>query len=274
MRGIPLTWCDGPFRAAGTFALPNTLGMFAATVPAFLWVFMGNTRWFWMSLAAAIALIFASSSGTGVAALGAMGCYFAVDRVYRRFATHTRFIGAIAAVVIALSGLALTVASLTLLQRPAIFSSVFAPEGRLDGLLKSVERASPLATVFGQGLGYGTNASLTVLKDAPEAMPRSSTGEAFSADSMVTSLFIQMGAVGVALYFGLLAWAFWVHQRARPLYVVLAVSSVVLNVNETFPVNLMLALALSATFYHVDKTQKLSIRPIEYGVRSTPRPDT
>ena len=132
-----------------------------------------------------------------------------------------------------------------LAQRPAIYDSLLGREARVGSLVRLLEQATPAQLLFGQGVGFGTNSAMTLLKDAPEALPITSTGEKFSADSTVTIMFTQLGVMGVLLFYAVLAWAFIRKPEARGFFIVAAVTSLTINLPETYPVNFLLGLALA-----------------------------
>ena len=72
-------------------------------------------------------------------------------------------------------------------------------------------------------------------------------GGSFSADSTVTVLLTQLGITGVILFYGILVWAYRRDPRARPVYLVFAITSLTINITEVFPVNFLLGLALAGT---------------------------
>jgi hypothetical protein len=45
----------------------------------------------------------------------------------------------------------------------------------------------------------------------------------------------------------LIGWAMWRDRIARPAYIVIAISSLTINITEVFPVNFMLGLLLAHT---------------------------
>lgn len=237
--GIPLRFCPNSFRAAGSLVLPNTLGVFAVAALAFYSAFSLTRRLLWWLLTATIVLVVASGSGTGLAALGVWGIWLGIERYGAQWSRAR-----IAATVVVL--VAILLAALPLLaQRPAIYDSLLGREARIGSLVRLVEQATPAQLLFGQGVGFGTNSAMTLLKDAPEALPNTSTGEKFSADSTVTIMFTQLGVVGVLLFYAVIAWALVREPQARGFFIVAAVTSLTINLPETYPANFLLGLALA-----------------------------
>lgn len=237
--GIPLRFCPNSFRAAGSLVLPNTLGVFSVAALAFYAAFSQRRRLLWGLVAVTLVLVVASGSGTGFAALGAWGIWLGIERFGALWSRER----VIATAVVLFAGLLMALPYLA--QRPSIYDSLLGPEARVGSLLRLVEQATPTQLLFGQGLGYGTNSAMTLLKDSPEALPVTSTGEKFSADSTVTIMFTQLGVVGVLLFYAVLAWAFIRKPEARAFFIVAGVTSLTINLPETYPVNLLLGLALA-----------------------------
>ncbi len=237
--GIPLRFCPNTFRAAGSLVLPNTLGVFAVAALAFYAAFSLNARFLWWLVAATVVLVLASGSGTGVAALGAWGIWLGIERYGAQWSRAKMIATVFVLAAILLAALPY------LVQRPTIYDSVLGREARVGSLVRLVEQATPQQLLFGQGVGFGTNSGMTLLKDAPEALPVTSTGEKFSADSTVTIMFTQLGVIGVLLFYAVLIWAFVRKPKARGFFIVASVTSLAINLPETYPVNFLLGLALA-----------------------------
>ncbi len=244
--GIPLRFCDLGFRAAGSLVIANSLGVFSVVALAFCLSFP-IPRWVsGLAVLATITLLYASASGTGIVCLFALGCYFLYSQFLQK---HRIYLFLVGATVIPLFLWKLP----EIANRPGLYQSVLAKEGRLDNLKTLVANASVGQFLLGQGLGFGSNASLTAVKDAPTALPNSGTGEKFSADSTVTAMFIQIGAIGVICFYGLIVWAAIRDQRLRPFYLVFGTASLAIIVTELFPVNLLLGLALAHTLWNRER---------------------
>lgn len=241
--GIPLRYCDLGFRAAGTLVIANSLGVFAVVALAFCCAFATSRRVIVSALLCTLVLLWSSFSGTGIVCLIGLAAYYLYLRLNRKLR-----IGLVFASIVLVPLLVWKLPEIS--QRPQLYASVTGDEGRVGNLLKIVSQANPAQFVFGHGLGFGSNASITALKDAPTALPLMSTGEKFAADSTVTVLFIQLGVVGILCFYGLLIWAFLQDQRARPFYLVVGIGSLAIIVTELFPVNLLLGLALAHTLWH------------------------
>lgn len=244
--GIPLRYCDLGFRAAGTLVIANSLGVFAVVALAFCCVFP-LPRWAMIVAGlSTVSLLFASAAGTGIVCFVALGGYLLLRRLSGKWR--------IAAALACIASAPLFIWKLPeIANRPGLYDSVLAKEGRVDNLLTLVSQADFRQLVIGQGLGFGSNASMTAVKGAPTALPNNSLGEKFAADSTITTLFIQLGLAGVAFFYAVLAWAFFRDRKAQPFYLVVGIASVTMIVTELFPVNLLLGLMLAHTFWGLDE---------------------
>jgi hypothetical protein len=104
--------------------------------------------------------------------------------------------------------------------------------------------ATPIQGIVGHGIGINSNLSLSIAAAATDDPLAAANSTLRPADSTLTSLFIQSGAIGVLLFYGLLAWAGQRDKILRPFYIVIALCSLVMIVPELFPVNYLLAFAL------------------------------
>ncbi len=235
LRGIPVQghlYAFGEFfprRASGTFVMPNSLGVFAASVVALAAGFgasAGVKRLAWV-LGGLVVVV--SGSATGLVMLAAVG----VAQVL--FVHRPVRWGRLAAlgVLTAAAGFALY------LGRPDVLDSaaarVRAMRTVLDGPLPDV--------LFGRGIGLGTNASFQSPVGIGNILPAAGN-PAIGGDSAVSSLLLQTGVVGAALFFAALALAWKRCPAARPLVLALGLATLMLNVPEAFPVNILLGLSL------------------------------
>jgi hypothetical protein len=239
--GLPIRTCPNSFRAAGTMVLPNSLGVVTAMLMAFMAAFrpgLARNPWCWL---AAIWLGVASGSGAGMLLLLVLACWLAIQRMppTRRVAASAGSLAMVVALLLALPALT---------QRPQVYDSLFGEDGRVDKALTVFREASPATALFGSGIGPGSNAAVN-LAGAPSKRVREAFGsiEPFFPDSTVTMLLIPLGVVGVAAWYLLLGWGFLRDRRARPFYLVAALASLVINLPELFPANLLLGLALART---------------------------
>lgn len=239
--GIPLRECSSSFRTAGTFSLPNSLGVFAVVGLAFYYSYSAEARYFWALVAAVACTVYLSGSGTGMLVLFCFLAFLALRKVPgpRKW----QIAGALAV----LGALLLAVLPM-LTVRPDIYNSIFASTGRVSKLTEAISDFGTLEILFGRGIGVGTNAANDFFNAGWHILGLENVEmEGYAADSMVTVLMIQLGIVGVLLFYGLLLWAFLRDRQARSVYLVFALTSLTLNINELFPVNFLLGLALAST---------------------------
>ncbi len=240
LRGIPVQghlYAFGEFfprRAAGTFVMPNSLGVFAACVVALAAGFgagAGVRRLAW-ALGGLVAVV--SGSATGLVMLAAVGLV-EVLFVHRpvRWGRLT-----------ALGVLTVTAGFALYLGRPDVLDSAAARLKAMGPILEA-----PLAdVVFGRGIGLGTNASFQTQVGLGNDLPAAGL-PALGGDSAVSSLVLQTGVVGLALFSWALGLAWRRCPGARPLVLALGLATLMLNVPEAFPVSILLGLGVSSTFY-------------------------
>jgi hypothetical protein len=241
--GAPIRTCPNSFRAAGTMVLPNSLGVATALYVSFCTAFRPDAvrrPWPWL---AALWIVLASGSGAGTGLL-----FIAAAAHVLRSVPAQRRRDALA--VAAVGALAVGVLLPTLTQRPQIYDSLFGLDGRVDKAMQVVRAASPAQRLFGQGMGYGTNGAVNLANSSFIPARKLAADTEFYADSTITSFLMQFGLVGVLAWILVLAWAWLRDPVARPFYLAVGVASLVINVPELFPVNLLLGLALAHTFAH------------------------
>ena len=217
----PTTWLR--IRAAGTLVHPNTLGILAVAVLGFGLSFARSARSTAILWVIALVVVAAAGSGAGWVALAALAFIQIAARV--RVPPVIKVLSGVALALLALSALA------TLTGRDDVLLSVAG--GRISNLQIVIEQAGPWELVMGNGLGVGSNAAMTAL--GMHMLP---------ADSMVTLLLLQSGLVGLALFYGTLLQAWSRTATGRPFFLSVLIASLVSNVVEVFPVNVLLGLAL------------------------------
>ena len=242
--GMPLRPCPYSFRVAGTLVLPNSLGVFAVVALAFHDAFAERGDGRWLPAIAALVLILAAGSGTGLVAL----CVWFAIRGSVAVPQRRRLLALVGSITFVV---ALRAVLPTVTQRPDIYDSIFAQGGRVDTLLTAVQRADFGQLLFGQGLGFGSNAAVTLPNDLHTPLATGHGWRALYADSTPTTLLLQLGLFGVTAFYGLLAFAFWRDRAARPLYVVFAVTSLAMSLPELFPVNFLLGVTLAHSLFVV-----------------------
>jgi hypothetical protein len=225
-------------RVVGTLVQPNSMGIFAASAIAFYHCSFPSSRWNAPLLATALALILFSGSGTGLVCV-AFGLLLVLGQ--RENSRRRPRSLSLAAAVLALLALALLLPAAT--GRPDLYSSLGAG-GRWTSLQAALFGRSPIELIFGSGLGVNTNSAFNLANaQAPAGIFRANAF--LPTDSTLTSLLIQVGVVGAALFYAMLFWAAARDDRFRIFYGVVALSSLTINLTELFPVNVLLGLALA-----------------------------
>jgi hypothetical protein len=114
--------------------------------------------------------------------------------------------------------------------------------GRIAPVEQYAERHLSMRQIlFGTGFGLGTNAVGRLRgRDFSDAIPDRPVG-----DSTPAALLWQVGLVGAACAYALLACGLLFDPTSRAIGITIAVSSIALNIGELFPVNLILGLWLA-----------------------------
>ena len=234
LYGIPiwgyLSTVPFPRRLAATLVFPNSLGVFAVVVLAFGLAFGGSKRWSAFAWVAAAILVLAAGSGTGVVGLFILSGVLVLRRVEgpRRWK---------AAVLLLLLGAGLTMTLPTVLGRRDISESLLTEDGRLGRLVNALDGPPTLTIVMGHGLGWGSNTAASASAFGWQGVGAQSLDERQPADSTLVALVRQVGLLGSAAFYLMLATAWRQDRPLRPFYLVLAVVSLTINVLELFPVN-------------------------------------
>jgi hypothetical protein len=99
--------------------------------------------------------------------------------------------------------------------------------------------------LFGKGLGIGSNLVNSAVTQS-KAVQAPAGVDLFHAraDSTPMALLNQVGAVGALLFYLTLITAAWRDRRAVPVYVVIFLAGMMINLLELFPVNFLLGLLL------------------------------
>jgi hypothetical protein len=238
--GLPLRDCPSSFRAAGTMVTPNSLGVLTVVVLAFYYSYSSVKSYFPFLLLVGAAVLLASGSGTGIIALFALIGMLSLS-------SNSGLRKVILALVLLLISAVLLAKLPALLKRPDIYGSVFSSGGRIGKLTAVLSESSTIEILVGRGIGYGTNTVTSLHTDAPSSLGSIAAPVTLAADSMVTVLLLQLGLIGVILFYSILVWAYLRDAQARPVYLVVAISSLTININEVFPVNFLLGLVLART---------------------------
>lgn len=238
-------------RLSGTLVAPNTFGIFAVAGLAFHHAYSSDRRY--LVPLASIAAVLVAASGSATAFIVLLLFVFAISTA--KFAAGHPVVVCLSAIAL---GTLVLIALPTLVGRTDVFDSVFGAGARLDEITLAIRASKGLDFIAGNGLGLGTNAEVNLLKGGgPAFLVPSPAGAPIAAESGVVALFRQSGLAGLLAFYSMLAWASWKDRRARLFYLVIAVCSLTAKIDELFPVNFLLGLALA----HSILCASLSPRP-------------
>jgi hypothetical protein len=240
--------------------------VFSAVAVAFYCAFSEHRRHLLWLILGALVLILLSRSGTGLVGLLALQVWIGLSETQVSNRRRRVVVGTLLAV-------ATVLALPQLLGRPDLFHTIGA---RFDKLWMVAGTGTPLELVIGRGLGVGSNLALT-LSDTGLASAMAAQGQPIPwmvpSDSTLIALFIQTGLLGVATFYGLLAYAAARDPAARPFYLVVALCSLMHTLIELFPVNMLLGLVLArmlgGSTSILEQTRE---RPVQVEKRQTPAP--
>lgn len=192
-------WSRGAVRSVGTFAEPNTLGLFLALV-----VYLNLSvlpphplRYGLVAACAMVALYFADSRSAAL--LIAM---LIILELYRRLSHLDPFLRrpAVLGLVIAPLGLGMTYWLLGEISSSSVRGDMGDNSGgRLGAVLGAVNSSGPIALLVGKHLGSGSNV-LQMLNQAS----RSSGMDLIISDSTLAALINQVGLLGVVVFGGII----------------------------------------------------------------------
>ena len=226
-------------RASGTMVNPNSLGIFAAASLAFLYSFCPTRRWTAPLGIVTLACALASGSGTGIVCTAVIAFFVLRENTPETRRDLVTILGLAAA-------LFLYAALPSISGRQNIFDSILGDGGRVHHIFAAFMQRGSLETLFGSGLGAGSNAAWSLVYDPPsDAAGVPSPYETFRADSTLGALVIQIGAAGALLFYAVLLWAALRDRPGRLFYGIIALCSLATNVTELFPVNFLLGIALA-----------------------------
>jgi len=244
MRGVPIPFGQFsdtalppalplPSRLAGSFILPNTLGVALACGLGFLLSYRGASPLWTLSVLVSLPLMLAARSGTGIVVVMALLAW--------RLLPPLLGLGGLAALAVVLPAL---------LGRADLYWASLV--GRLQLLGHVVDVRQPLQALFGHGLAAysnhldqlfveGNDSLTTGVRELTDAASLPFT----STDSMLTLLLVQGGLVAVVAFYGLVLWAIRHDHQARPFLFTVLLASLTINLTEVFPISLLLALSLN-----------------------------
>ena len=224
-------------KPSGTLTLSNSAGTFAVAALAFYHAFSPARSHFFLLIFLVIAMVLLSGSATGILCIALFLFAILISNMVLRWRLFLVF-----ACLASGAGLFLFLPEVT--GRPDLFIGSLGT--RLDRFFTALLHRDMMQTIFGSGLGVNTNAALTLFGQG-KVFSGLVTGQggALPLDSTVTSFLVQIGIVGTLLFYLVLYWAAANDSKARLFYLIIAVSSLTLNINEVFPVNYLLGFALA-----------------------------
>lgn len=181
-------------RAYGTFNNPNSLGATFAIL-VFVALFLGRLPR-WVTVAMVVLCVVGglmAASRAGLLATAFVLVAFGWERV-RKPDVRGMFLTAAAV------GAVLLFLTVGMITGRAGGERTPIEDSRVQLLVEQIRGRGPTELLFGRGLGVGTN-SLYAVGLSAEELP----GVVFIVDSTVTSLFVQIGLVGLVAFAGMLA---------------------------------------------------------------------
>jgi hypothetical protein len=242
MRGLPMSFGATPSpwlptRLSGLLNQPNTLGGVLAIGVA-LCVAVSLRRWQrWPLLLVSLVLAILARSGTGVMGL----VLVALGQLHRQLPRRWRSMAVMASLLVVVLALP------KLLGRPQLFDS---PSGRLGTLQGWIQQPRILRERWlGDGLASQNqrNGGSPVLLGSPggDDVEGNPARRGPSADGLPLLLLSQGGLVALVAFYGLAFWCCWLDSGLRLVWVVLLITSLMLNITEVFPLGLWLSVLVS-----------------------------
>jgi hypothetical protein len=209
-----------PERLSGSFIMPNTLGV-ASALGFMLYYCLFYWRWSVFILCAI--LVAAANSGTGFILLMISMLFHIAKKLRKSNIGKQYFSSTILLLFFIFTVLVFNLPAL--LDRPDLFRSI---TGRIELLMQVINQVSFQEALIGKGMGIGTNAA------------------GYTSDSTISQLLLQIGILGVLAFYFLLFMAFHKTTTFRLFLIGILLASFILNINELFPINLLLTLVLAA----------------------------
>lgn len=208
-----------PERLSGSFIMPNTLGV--ASALGFM-LYYCLFYWKWSVFILCAILVAAANSGTGFILLMISMLFHVVTQLRKSKLGKQYFSSTILLLFCIFTALVFNLPAL--LDRPDLFRSI---TGRIELLTQVINQVNFQEALIGKGMGIGTNAA------------------GYTSDSTISQLLLQIGILGVLAFYFLLFMAFYKTTTFRLFLIGILLASLTLNINELFPINLLLALVLA-----------------------------
>lgn len=230
-------------RAYGTFNNPNSLGAVFAIL-AFVTLFLGRLPR-WMTVAATILCVVGGLMAASRAGLLALALVLPASLWRRRFTPEVRGMFITAGIV----GAVLLFFTVGMITGRSGGERTPIEDSRVQLLVEQIQGRESIELLFGRGLGVGTN-SLYAVGLTAEELP----GVVFIVDSMITSLIVQFGFVGLGAFLCMLAglsarcgFAGWV------LFGLTWLLGLSVNWLEAYPINLIATSAFGLLLARTDR---------------------
>jgi len=232
-------------RVNGTFSFPSILGVFAVVV---CMLSLSFSRISSIGLWALVAVfVFLTGSATAlILSVVAFGMW-AVSMVPDRWKQAVRLTALGVLFLIALS----------LPQMVARYDVLDSLWGRIEFATDYWAHRPPAAqVVFGKGLGIGSNVVTSALAQSTSLSKPSVDLFHARTDSTPLALVNQTGIVGMLLFYLMLGVAAWKDHRAAPVYAILFLAGLTINLLEFFPVNFLMGLLFCRSYFGGTAGQK------------------
>ncbi|UOO12031.1 MULTISPECIES: hypothetical protein [unclassified Synechocystis] len=186
-----LDWLhSGSARSVGTFADPNTLGRFLALlIMVNLFMLPPNIIRFFLIISYGIALFFTGSRAS-LLIIGIFILLFVAIKLSRQSIASTRAKNLTFAFLLTVPLLQFLLLRINLISNRADDTASPLQDGRYHILFNLINRLNPYEFIFGNYLGYGSNALILTGYD----------GSNFLSDSTPASLIGQFGITGLLLF--------------------------------------------------------------------------
>jgi len=231
-------------RTTGTFSFPTSLGVFAVFAFAFVSAHSAISKT--ALLALVVPLVYLSGSATALVLLLlaiAFWLWTTAQPLIKRFIPL-----ATASILMAVL---LTLPYLV--ERDDIYESLW---GRIEPFEDYLtHHPSGYALLFGKGIGIGSNVLTTMVSRSKEnsqtdiKTPDASTLQHARTDSTPLALLNQFGILGTLFFYLTLLFAALNDRRSTPIYLILVVAGMAINIMEFFPINFLLGLLLSRSLW-------------------------
>ncbi len=222
-------------RVSGYMNLPNSMGIYLvcvyALISSLLQLPKNNISYFYIFSIVTLLGIYFTGSHTGVLSL----MVFLVVSVYQMH-SKSQTVGIFAILLFC------CICFVLLNQTHDAWSSLL---GRIYKLYFYFSQdLNVYQLLIGNGIGISSNLALSLSKYLSVDHDLTIT-----TDSTPLALLVQIGAIGLALFYWLLIDAAKKDSVLRPAYIVFILCSLTINILEVFPLNILIGIMLAASFH-------------------------